>query len=65
MAVGGLSNSAVVNLFKRAYQYSESRVIAGAHWQMCVEMGRIAAACSFATLCGNTKFIQELQAAQS
>jgi hypothetical protein len=32
MAVGGLSNSAVVNLFKRAYQYSESRVIAGAHW---------------------------------
>ena len=64
-AVGGLSNSAVVNLFKRAYQYSESRVIAGAHWQMCVEMGRIAAACSFATLCGNTKFIEELQAAQS
>jgi len=32
---------------------------------MCVEMGRIAAACSFATLCGNTKFIEELQAAQS
>lgn len=64
-AIGGLSNSAVVNLFKRAYQYSESRVIAGAHWQMCVEMGRIAAACSFATLCGNTKFIEELQEAQS
>jgi hypothetical protein len=59
-AIGGLSSSAVVNLFKRAYQYAESRVIVGAHWQMCVEMGRIAAACSFATLCGNTKFIQEL-----
>jgi hypothetical protein len=60
MAIGGLSNSAIVNLFKRAYQYSESRVIVGAHWQMCVEMGRIAAACSFATLCGNTKLIEEL-----
>jgi len=60
MAIGGLSNSAIVNLFKRAYQYSESRVIVGAHWQMCVEMGRIAASCSFATLCGNVKFIQEL-----
>lgn len=65
MAIGGLSNNAIVNLFKRAYQYSESRVVVGAHWQMCVEMGRIAAACSFATLCGNTKFIEELQAAQS
>ena len=65
MAIGGLSNSAIVNLFKRAYQYSESRVIVGAHWQMCVEMGRIAASCSFATLCGNVKFIRELQAAQS
>jgi membrane-associated phospholipid phosphatase len=31
-AIGGLSSSAVVNLFARAYQYSESRVIVGAHW---------------------------------
>lgn len=42
-------NSTYTNtLFKRAYKYSEGRVIVGAHWQHCVEVGRLTASCGFA-----------------
>ena len=55
-----LSNSNFENLFKRAFKYCESRVVVGAHWQYCVDMGRIAASCAFAYLCGNNEFISRL-----
>ena len=52
-------------LFRRAYQYCESRVIVGAHWQQCVDLGRIAAACGFAMVCANKYFIEQIDNAQA
>jgi acid phosphatase (class A) len=37
-------------IFVRAMQYGESRVIAGAHWQSDVDMTRIAAAIAYSRL---------------
>ncbi len=51
-------------LFRRAYQYCEHRVILGAHWQQCVDIGRIASACCFAMACANGYFIEQIGFAQ-
>ncbi len=37
-------------LFARAYKYSESRVIVGAHWQSDIEAGRLVAAIGYSQL---------------
>lgn len=58
-----LTDSEAKALFKRAYQYSQGRVIVGAHWQYCVEMGRLAGACGFAMMCANQLFINSLDTA--
>ena len=52
-------------MFNRAFKYGESRVILGAHWQYCVDMGRIAAACGFAMMCANKYFIEQVDYAQN
>ena len=64
-AIGGLTDSKIEDLFKRAYVYSQGRVIVGAHWQFCVEMGRLAASCMFAMLCANTKVMDDLYSIHS
>lgn len=53
-------NANIEELFNRAFIYSESRVVVGAHWQYCVDMGRIAASCVFPILCGNNEFISRI-----
>lgn len=56
-SVDDLSDTEFNNLFKRAYQYGQARVVVGAHWQYCVDLGRIAGSCSYAYLCANNAFM--------
>ena len=51
-------------LFARGWEYCESRVIAGAHWQSDVDAGRIGAAIAFARLQTSPRFQAELEAAR-
>ena len=61
--LGNFTDSELNSLFARAYKFCQGRVIVGAHWQFDVEMGRLAAACNFAMMCGNRLFIEQLNRA--
>lgn len=52
-------------LFKRTFQYCQNRTILGAHWQFCVDMGRLGAAICFSQLFANEYFITQLKLAQA
>ena len=49
----------------RAYQYSESRVIVGAHYQSDVEAGRLAASAAFARMHTSPYYSADLKAARA
>lgn len=49
----------------RAYQYSESRVIVGAHYQSDVDAGRLAASAAFARMHTSPYYLADLKAARA
>lgn len=51
-------------ILQRAYQYSESRVIVGAHYQSDVDAGRLAASAAFARLHTSPYYLADLKAAR-
>ena len=51
-------------ILRRGYQYGESRVIVGAHWQSDVYAGYHVASAAVAAMHNNPRFISHLQAAQ-
>lgn len=51
-------------LLARGYEYGQSRVIAGYHWQSDVDAGRLAASVLYAKLQGNERFRDQLARAQ-
>lgn len=52
-------------IFKRGWDYCNSRVIVGAHWQSDVDNSRTAASIGFCALQGSEEFIQQMKKAQS
>ena len=52
-------------LLKRGFEYGQSRIIAGYHWQSDVEAGRLVAAATIARLHADTNFQQLLQKAKA
>ena len=58
-------NPAVADqLLARGYEYGQSRVIAGYHWQSDVDAGRLAASVLYAKLQGNERFREQLAKAR-
>lgn len=53
-----------VLILKRAYEFGQSRVIVGAHWQSDVDMGRITGASAVAILRSKESFIKQLDNAK-
>ena len=52
-------------LFKRGWDYCNSRVIVGAHWQSDVDASRTAASIGFCALQGSEAFIAQMKKAQA
>ncbi len=52
-------------LFKRAYEYSESRVIVGAHWQSDIEAGRLVAAIGYSQLHNSPEYCEQMARAKT
>ena len=52
-------------VLRRGYQYGESRVIVGAHWQSDVDASRMAMAAAMARLHTNKEFLDDLAAARA
>ena len=51
-------------LFKRGWEYGESRVVAGAHWQSDVDASRVAASIGVCALHGSAAFREQMAKAQ-
>ena len=51
-------------IFSRAWQYGESRVISGAHWQSDVDMTRFAAAIAYSSLQTKPAFRSQMERAK-
>ena len=51
-------------ILRRGYEFGQSRVVCGAHWQSDVDSGRIMGAAVVAALHANEKFAQEMAAAK-
>lgn len=52
-------------IFKRGWDYCNSRVIVGAHWQSDVDVSRTAASVGFCALQGSDAFIMQMKKAQA
>lgn len=52
-------------ILKRGFEYGQSRVIVGAHWQSDVDMGRIVSSAAIARLHADQDFDEQLQRAKS
>ncbi|MBQ1723502.1 MAG: phosphatase PAP2 family protein, partial [Muribaculaceae bacterium] len=52
-------------IFKRGWDYCNSRVIVGAHWQSDVDNSRTAASVGFCALQGSEEFIAQMKKAQN
>ena len=51
-------------LLKLGYEYGQSRVIVGAHWQSDVDAARLIGSSTYARLHTSQRFLQEMAAAQ-
>jgi acid phosphatase (class A) len=51
-------------IFRRGYEFGQSRVVCGLHWQSDVDAGRLIGAAVVARLHGNAQFTTALQAAR-
>ena len=60
-----INPSAQDAILKRGYEYGQSRVIVGAHWQSDVDAGRVVAGACVARLHSIPQFLEELAAAQA
>lgn len=52
-------------LLKRGYEYGQSRVIVGAHWQSDVDAGRMVGSVTYSFMHTSERFLQELAEAQA
>ena len=52
-------------ILKRGYEFGQSRVIVGAHWQSDVDAGRVVASACFARLHTDSTFLSQMAAAKA
>ena len=64
LLLSDINPAAAEALLARGYEYGQSRVIAGYHWQSDVDAGRLAASVLYAKLQGNERFRDQLAKAQ-
>jgi len=59
-----INPEAANGIFKVGYEYGQSRVIAGFHWQSDVDAGRAVASAGYAVLHANEQFMQQMEKAK-
>ena len=59
------SNEAMEGLLARAYEFGQSRVIAGYHWQSDVDAGRMAGSVLYLLIRNHERFIEQLAKARA
>ena len=64
LLLSDINPAAADSILARGYEYGQSRVIAGYHWQSDVDAGRLGASVLYAKLQGNQRFREQLAKAQ-
>ena len=64
MILSEINPTAQDNLYELGYQWGQSRVIAGYHWQSDVDASRMLAAASYARLHACSAFLKDMKAAR-
>ena len=64
MLLSDINPAVADSLLARGYEYGQSRVIAGYHWQSDVDAGRLGASVLYAKLHSNERFLEQLAKAQ-
>ena len=64
LLLSDINPAAADALLARGYEYGQSRVIAGYHWQSDVDAGRLGASVLYAKLQGNERFREQLAKAR-
>lgn len=64
LLLSDINPAAAEALLARGYEYGQSRVIAGYHWQSDVDAGRLGGSVLYAKLQGNQRFREQLAKAQ-
>ena len=65
LLLGEINPSAQVELLVRGYEYGQSRVIVGAHWQSDVDAGRMVGSATFSRMHSDSTFTADLCAAKA
>ena len=65
MILAELNPSHADALFARAYEYGESRIIVGAHWQSDVEAGRLVASIGYSQLHNSPEYCEQMARAKA
>ena len=64
LLLSDINPAAADSILARGYEYGQSRIIAGYHWQSDVDAGRLGASVLYAKLQGNQRFREQLAKAQ-
>lgn len=65
LILADINPECATEILKRGYEFGQSRVIVGAHYQSDVDAGRIIGAVAFTTLLANPEFAADLEAAKA
>lgn len=65
LLLSDINPAAADQLLQRAYEYGQSRVIAGYHWQSDVDAGRLAASVLYVKIKSHPRFIEQLEKAKA
>ena len=65
MLLAEINPAGADEIYARGWEYGESRVIVGAHWQSDVDASRIAASIGFAALHTSPEFLLQMARAKS
>lgn len=65
LILADINPARATEILKRGFEYGQSRVIVGAHYQSDVDAGRVMGAAAFVALLSNPEFVKDLEAARA
>ncbi len=65
LVLGQIAPDRSDDIYRRGYQFGQSRIVCGAHWASDVEAGRVIASTVFSKLQSNPNYLKQVEAAKA